>query len=74
MDTTIMSLMWWLITIVTLGLISLVGNSSGMCTGDVSSTTGAFDGAAPTCECKRIIMLLLLDNLNSPPTPPTNQP
>ncbi len=47
---------------------SLVGNSSRTCTGDGSSTTGAFDGAAPTCERKCIIMLLLLDILI--PLPP----
>ncbi len=46
---------------------SLIGNSSRMCTGDGGSTTGAFDGAAPTCERKRT--LLLLDtNYNSPIT------
>ncbi len=51
---------------------SLVGNSSRTCSGDGSSTAGAFDGGAPTCERK--CNLLLLDILNSPPTPPTHQP
>ncbi len=35
---------------------SLVGNSSRTCTGDGSSSTGAFDGGAPTCERKRIVI------------------
>ncbi len=51
---------------------SLVGKSLRTCTGDGSTTTGAFDGAAPTCERK--LYLLLLDILNSPPTSPTHQP
>ncbi len=36
----------------------LVGNSSRTCTGDGSSTTGAFDGEAPHCEgeCVQIIV------------------
>ncbi len=29
---------------------ALVGNNTRKCTGDGSSITGAFDGAAPTCE------------------------
>ncbi len=29
---------------------SLVGISNRTCTGDGSSTTGAFNGVAPTCE------------------------
>ncbi len=29
---------------------SLVGRETLSCTGDGSSTTGAFDGVAPTCE------------------------
>ncbi len=29
---------------------SLVGNSSRTCSGDGSSTTGAFDGSASTCQ------------------------
>ena len=33
---------------------SLVGNSSRTCTGLGSSTAGAFDGAAPSCERKCI--------------------
>ena len=52
---------------------SLVGNSSRTCTGDGSSNTGAFDGAAPTCERKCIIMLLLLDILTSLPFHSTHQ-
>ena len=39
---------------------SLIGNSSRTCTGDGSSTTGAFDGAAPTCERKRLLRLVSL--------------
>ncbi len=33
---------------------SLVGNITRTCTGDGSSTTGAFDGEAPTCEGKHL--------------------
>ena len=47
---------------------SLVGNSSRTCTGDGSSTTGAFDGGAPTCERK--CNLLLLDILTPLPLHP----
>ena len=31
---------------------ALVGNNTRTCTGDGSSTTGAFDGVASTCESK----------------------
>ncbi len=31
---------------------SLIGNSNRTCTGDGSSTTGSFNGVAPTCEGK----------------------
>ncbi len=30
--------------------LSLVGSNNRTCTGDGSSTTGTFDGVAPTCE------------------------
>ncbi len=53
---------------------SLVGNSLRTCTGDGSSTAGAFDGGAPTCEPIIISAILLLYILNSSPTPPTHQP
>ncbi len=33
-------------------VFSLVGNSSRTCSGDGSSTAGAFDEGAPTCERK----------------------
>ena len=35
----------------------LVGNSLRTCTGDGSSTTGAFDGEAPFCEGESIFLL-----------------
>ncbi len=35
---------------------SLVDNSSRTCTGDGSSVIGAFDGLAPFCEGKYILM------------------
>lgn len=31
---------------------ALVGQETRRCAGDGSSTTGAFEGASPTCECK----------------------
>ncbi len=34
---------------------SLVGISNRTCTGDGSSTTGAFNGVAPTCEREYLI-------------------
>ncbi len=35
---------------------SLVGVNTRTCTGDGSSINGAFDGVAPTCERKRLII------------------
>ncbi len=36
---------------------SLVGNNdTKTCTGDGSSTTGVFNGMAPTCECELVFL------------------
>ncbi len=41
----------------------LVGNNTRTCTGDGSSTTGAFDGEAAICECELICKTLLLTHV-----------
>ncbi len=41
----------WPPTLVSLGF-ALIGNDIRTCTGDGSSTTGAFSGIDPTCERK----------------------
>ncbi len=36
---------------------SLAGDQARTCTGDGNSTTGAFNGLPPTCECKCILLI-----------------
>ncbi len=42
---------------------ALVGNSNRTCTGDGSSTIGAFNGVAPTCERESVNSCIPLSNM-----------